>query len=193
MAHGGEREEKWRGNKRMEWVTSKRHVTAEHRLARAVQTLQAEVHSSPASSRLNWRPCRFKWTRPFRRKMKSGFCACGITFQTQSTNKRNSLRSGKNEARILVLKIVLTALRCLCKAVANNDYWPHHVCASILPTVYIERRKCHRSVFREISCLIFLLNFVDIRRFRFKSDTGNKHFTPRPTYILIISRLDWFS
>jgi hypothetical protein len=25
----------------MEWVTSKRHMTAEHRLARAVQTLQA--------------------------------------------------------------------------------------------------------------------------------------------------------
>jgi len=30
-------------------------------------------------------PCRFKWTRPFRRKTKSGFCACAITFQTQST------------------------------------------------------------------------------------------------------------
>jgi hypothetical protein len=85
MAHGDAREEKWRGNKRMERVTSKRHMTAEHRLARVVQTLQADVHSSPASSRLNWRPCRFKWTRPFRRKTKSGFCACAITFQTQST------------------------------------------------------------------------------------------------------------
>jgi hypothetical protein len=41
------------GETRMEWVTSKRHVTAEHRLARAVQTLPADVHSSPASSRLN--------------------------------------------------------------------------------------------------------------------------------------------
>jgi len=39
-----------KGNKRMEWVTSKRHMTAEHRLARAVQTLQADVHSSPAST-----------------------------------------------------------------------------------------------------------------------------------------------
>ena len=35
----------------------------------------------------NWRPRRFKWTRPFRRKTKSGFCACAITFQTQSTIK----------------------------------------------------------------------------------------------------------
>jgi len=84
MAHGDAREENWRGNKRMEWVTSKRHITAEHRLARAVQTLQADEHDSSASSRLNWRPRRFKCTRPFRRKTKSGFCVCAITFQTQS-------------------------------------------------------------------------------------------------------------
>ena len=31
-------------------------------------------------------PGRFKWTRLFRRKTKSGFCACYITFQTQSTD-----------------------------------------------------------------------------------------------------------
>jgi hypothetical protein len=85
MAHGGARERKWRGNWRMEWIASKSHVTAGHRLTRAVQTLQADVHNSPASSRLNWRPCRFKWTRPFRRKTKYGFRACAITFQTQST------------------------------------------------------------------------------------------------------------
>jgi hypothetical protein len=30
-------------------------------------------------------PCRFKWTHPFRRKTKSGFCACAITLQAQST------------------------------------------------------------------------------------------------------------
>jgi len=40
----------------MEGVTNKRQMTAEHRLARAVQTLQADVHSSTASSLLNWRP-----------------------------------------------------------------------------------------------------------------------------------------
>jgi hypothetical protein len=82
MARGDARAEKWRGNKRMEWVTSKRHMTGEHRLARTVQTLQATVDSSSSSSRLNWPPCRFKWTRPFRRKTKSGFRACAITFQT---------------------------------------------------------------------------------------------------------------
>ena len=31
---------------------------------------------------------RFKWTRPFGRKTKCGFCACAITFQTQSTPYR---------------------------------------------------------------------------------------------------------
>jgi len=88
MAHGDARDKKWRGNKKMECVASKRHMTAVHRLARAVKTLQADVSSSPASSRLNWRPRRFKWTRPFCRKTKSGFCACAITFQTQSTDRK---------------------------------------------------------------------------------------------------------
>ena len=46
---------------------------------------QADAHTSAASSRLNWRPHRFKWTRPFRRKTKSGFCACTITFRTSYT------------------------------------------------------------------------------------------------------------
>ena len=35
-------------------------------------------------------PRRLKWTCPLRRKTKSGFCACAITFQTQS-NQRNGL------------------------------------------------------------------------------------------------------
>jgi len=30
-------------------------------------------------------PGQFKWTSPFRRKTKSGFCACAITFQLTST------------------------------------------------------------------------------------------------------------
>jgi hypothetical protein len=54
MAHGDARQEKWRGNKRMEWVTSKRHMTAKHRLVRAEQTLQADAHTVAASIQLNW-------------------------------------------------------------------------------------------------------------------------------------------
>jgi hypothetical protein len=81
MAHGDAWEEKWRGNWRMEWVSSTFHTTSEHGVS-CITT--ANAHTSAASSRLNWRPCRFKWTRPFCRKTKSGFCACAITFQTQS-------------------------------------------------------------------------------------------------------------
>ena len=81
MAHGEARGE-WRGNWRMEWVASTLHTTSEHGVS-SITT--ADAHTSAASSRLNWRPRRFKRTRPFRRKTKAGFCACAITFQTQST------------------------------------------------------------------------------------------------------------
>ena len=43
----------------------------------------ADAHTSAASSRLNWLR-RFKWTRPFRRKTKCGFCACAIRFRASS-------------------------------------------------------------------------------------------------------------
>jgi len=81
MAHGDAREGKWRGNWRMEWVASTLHTTSEHGVS-SINT--ADAHTSAASSRLNWRPRRFKWTRPFLRKTKSGFCACAIIFQLAS-------------------------------------------------------------------------------------------------------------
>jgi hypothetical protein len=86
MAHGDALEGKWRGNWRVEWVVSTLHTTSEH----GVSSINTDAHTSAACSRLNWRPCRYKWTRPFRRKTKSGFCACAITFQTQSTT--NTIR-----------------------------------------------------------------------------------------------------
>jgi len=82
MAHGAAREGNWRGNWRMEWVASTHHTTSEHGVS-SITT--ADAHTSTVSSRLNWRPRRFKWTRPFRRKKNSGFCACAITFQLAST------------------------------------------------------------------------------------------------------------
>ena len=63
------------------------HATSEHGVS-SITT--ADTHTSAASRRLNWRPRRFKWTRPFRRKAKSAFCACAITFQTQSTSERSA-------------------------------------------------------------------------------------------------------
>ena len=75
MAHGDAREGKWRGNWWMECVASTLHNTSEHGLS-SITT--ADAHTSAASSRLNWRPRQYKWTRPVRRKTKCGFCACAI-------------------------------------------------------------------------------------------------------------------
>ena len=87
MTHGDARKGKWKGKWRMEWVASTRHTTSEHGVS-SITT--ADTNTSAASSRLNWcpppLPGRFKRTGPFRRKTKSGFCACAITFQTQSTH-----------------------------------------------------------------------------------------------------------
>ena len=83
MSHGDAREGKWRGNWRVEWVASTLHTTSEHGVS---SITNADAHNSAASSRLNWRSRQFKWTRPFRRKKNSPFCACAITFQTQSSS-----------------------------------------------------------------------------------------------------------
>jgi hypothetical protein len=82
MAHGDTRAGKWRGNWWMEWVASTLYTISEHGVS-SITT--ADAHNSVASSRLNWRPRWFKWTRPFSQKRKSGFCACAISFHTHST------------------------------------------------------------------------------------------------------------
>jgi hypothetical protein len=81
------------GNWRMEWVASTLHTTSEHGVS-SITT--AYVHISAASSQLNWRPRRFKWTRPFRRKTKSGFYACAVTFQLASGSLIQSKGVGKD-------------------------------------------------------------------------------------------------
>ena len=68
MAHGDAWEGKWRGNWRMEWVAGTLHTDSERGVSNITT---ADAHTSADSSRLNWRPRRFKWTRPFRRKTKS--------------------------------------------------------------------------------------------------------------------------
>ena len=65
MVHGDAREGKWRRNMWVEWVGSTLHTTSEHGVS---SITKADAHSSAASSRLNWRHRRFKWTRPFRAK-----------------------------------------------------------------------------------------------------------------------------
>jgi hypothetical protein len=81
MTHGNAREGKWKENWRREWVASTLYTTSEHGVS-SITT--ADAHTSAANSRQNWRPRRFKWTRPFRLKTKSSYCACAIAFKTQS-------------------------------------------------------------------------------------------------------------
>jgi hypothetical protein len=117
MAHGDAREGKWRGNWRMEGVSITLYTTSEHGVSSITTT---DAHASVASSRLNWRPRRFKWTRPFRRKTKSGFCACAVTVQTQSASEVTFLppqcqvplswNSGSNH----IVQRTFKVLRCVC-------------------------------------------------------------------------------
>jgi len=57
-------------------------------------------------------PRRFKWTRPFRRKTKSVFCACAITFQVQSKpNEWNPHTSNISLSTVVMLYcIILTSV-----------------------------------------------------------------------------------
>jgi len=50
-----------------------------------LQSFSIDPHSKKASTRMNWHPRRYKWTRPFRWKTESSFCACAITFRLHST------------------------------------------------------------------------------------------------------------
>ena len=82
MAHGDAREWKWRGKRLLERVATTLALCPG---TWSIHGLLADPHSLTASSRQNWLPRLFKWTRPFLWKTKSGFCLCAITFQTCST------------------------------------------------------------------------------------------------------------
>ena len=56
------------------------------KLANGVGSQYSSHYLGTASSRIKWRPRWFKWTRPFRRKTKSDFCACAITFEKHYTS-----------------------------------------------------------------------------------------------------------
>ena len=79
MAHGDVRDGEVKGKLANGLGSSTLHTTSELGVS-SITTV--DEHTSAASSRLNWRPRRFKWTHPFRRKKKSGFCTCAIRFQT---------------------------------------------------------------------------------------------------------------
>jgi hypothetical protein len=131
----------------MEWVTSTLHTTLEHGVS-SFNT--ADAHTTAASSRLNWRLRRFKWTPPFRRKTKSGFCACAITFQLASTTNRHVIAQGSgilihfsaeawNRARLLAVAYTTVYLQPNVLAVAcTTVYLQSNVLAVDCTTVYLQ-------------------------------------------------------
>jgi len=86
VAHGDVREDKWRGKRRMEWAAKQASVWLGKVHPVLLQSFSPDLHSKKASTRLNWHPSWYKWTRPFRWKTESGFCACDITFRLHSTS-----------------------------------------------------------------------------------------------------------
>jgi len=86
VAHGDAREEKWRGKRRMEWVAKQASVWLGTVHPVLLQSFSLDPHCKKASTRLNWQPRRYDWTRPFRWKTESGFCACAITYRFHSTS-----------------------------------------------------------------------------------------------------------
>ena len=103
MAHGDAREENWRGNWRMQWVASTLHNTSEHGVS-SITT--ANAHTPAASSRLNWRPTAdLNRLVRFVRKTKSCFCACAITFQTQSNKYSSKLCAPSILSNVIINKL----------------------------------------------------------------------------------------
>ena len=72
----------------MQWVASTFHTTSEHGLS-SVTTADGAQLGCQQSTELT-PPGRFKWTRPFRRKTKTGFCECAVAFQLASTAVRTA-------------------------------------------------------------------------------------------------------
>ena len=125
------------------------HTTSE----RGVSSITtADAHTLAASCRLNWRPCRFKWTRPFRRKTKSGFCACAIAFQTQST-------------KVLRLSETIYLLPLYPSMECRGASQP----VIIIPSTHTgftwiltmtDQKEYSQPLYTFLGCHIFLLNFV---------------------------------
>ena len=86
VAQGDAREGKWRANRRVEWVASSLALCLRTRcIQHYYHYYRWCAHLGCQQSNELTSPRRFKWTRPFRRKPDSGFCACAITFRVRST------------------------------------------------------------------------------------------------------------
>jgi hypothetical protein len=114
-----------------------------HYFGRGVSRITTpDAHTSTASSLLNWRPRRFKWTRPFRRKTKSGFCVCAITFQLASTCRVNIINVSPTKSSSMGFVCVCACVRvcaCVCVFVCACACVCVCVCEAVLfPSIYYD-------------------------------------------------------
>ena len=98
----------------MEWVAST--LTPPPNM---VYPALLKLMRTPRLPAVDWTdaPHRFKWTRPFRGKKKSGFCACAITFRTSYNAKIrnqfvNILEMFKINLQQKIIKICCVTVSC---------------------------------------------------------------------------------
>ena len=125
------------------------HTTSEHGVS---SITNADAHTSAASSRLNWRPRWFKWARPFRRKTKSGFCACAIRFQTRYSTLKCCA----------VMCSCISIREFIIVAVAEHENWESmfrlKCCAVVLPPFTLDSvDRSWNVTAQEHSTFIFIL------------------------------------
>ena len=145
MAHDDALEGKWRGNWRMEWVAST--LTLPRNMVYPALLPPMRTPRLPA---VNWTdaPRRFKWTHPFRRKTKSGFWACAITFQTRYTYTLSHNLLLINSMPHYLKKKVLVQVRYLIQFLRKSDFEEmvvnsiHQVCHMKMAVHYAVMVRC---------------------------------------------------
>jgi hypothetical protein len=122
MSHGDTWVGKRREKCRIRWVASTLHATSEHAVS-SITT--ADVHTSAASSQMNWRPKRTDWNGPLplATKKKSVFCACAIIFQSQSAA---CSRLGGEARQSAHMHCCLQTVSWMCVGNFRHRSWVHN-------------------------------------------------------------------
>ena len=91
-------------------------------------------------------PRRFKWTRPFRLKTKSGFLACAITFQQSSTEYDVPLRLPRSDRLSVHQGLLSTGItRRVNDRTVRSLLW-FRPCGPILPPPFCTTRPSSMNV-----------------------------------------------
>jgi hypothetical protein len=142
----------------MEWVASTFLTTSEHGVS-SITT--AVVHTPAASSWVNWRPCRFKWTRPFRRKTKSCFCGVPSLFIWPLHNMACLMSAGKRLGAHGFKKRMICARPWHLKDVARGtiEHRQNYTCPFVLNQWAVGNSDVC-LILRWLQCTVFTRNCI---------------------------------